>query len=87
VRFGGDRHPRRVTPDELETIIDNIGLPASGTNLSYNNSGTYRPSGCRHHQVPEGTSSPGEYVRHYAGVTKISWCNVISSRPTSSVRS
>lgn len=32
---------RRVIPrDELETIIDNIGLPSSGTNLTYNNSGT-----------------------------------------------
>jgi multidrug efflux pump subunit AcrB len=36
---------RAVIPaDELETIIDNIGLPASGTNLSYNNSGTVGPA-------------------------------------------
>ncbi len=32
---------RRLIPaGEIETIIDNIGLPSSGTNLSYNDSGT-----------------------------------------------
>ncbi|MSQ59314.1 MAG: efflux RND transporter permease subunit [Betaproteobacteria bacterium] len=32
---------RRIIPaEELDTIIDNIGLPSSGTNLSYNTSGT-----------------------------------------------
>ena len=36
---------RAVIPaNELATIIDNIGLPASGTNLSYNNSGTVGPA-------------------------------------------
>jgi multidrug efflux pump subunit AcrB len=36
---------RTVIPArELDTIIDNIGLPASGTNLSYNNSGTVGPA-------------------------------------------
>jgi multidrug efflux pump subunit AcrB len=36
---------RDVVPaHQLETIIDNIGLPASGTNLSYNNSGTVGPA-------------------------------------------
>ena len=36
---------RSVIPAaELETILDNIGLPASGTNLSYNNSGTIGPA-------------------------------------------
>lgn len=36
---------RRMIPrDELDTIIDNIGLPSSGTNLSYNNSGTIGPA-------------------------------------------
>jgi multidrug efflux pump subunit AcrB len=33
-----------IPPSELDTIIDNIGLPASGTNLSYNNSGTVGPA-------------------------------------------
>jgi CzcA family heavy metal efflux pump len=31
---------RHIPAAELETIIDNIGLPSSGTNLSYNDSGT-----------------------------------------------
>jgi multidrug efflux pump subunit AcrB len=36
---------RRIIPaDELGTIIDNIGLPLSGTNMSYNNSGTIGPA-------------------------------------------
>jgi multidrug efflux pump subunit AcrB len=36
---------RAVIPArELDTIIDNIGLPNSGTNLSYNNSGTIGPA-------------------------------------------
>ena len=29
-----------VPPDQLETILDNIGLPNSGINLSYSNAGT-----------------------------------------------
>lgn len=33
-----------IPPSELETILDNIGLPTSGTNLSYNNSGTAGPA-------------------------------------------
>jgi multidrug efflux pump subunit AcrB len=36
---------RTVIPaNELVTILDNIGLPTSGTNLSYNNSGTVGPA-------------------------------------------
>ena len=36
---------RKLIPAaELETILDNIGLPSSGTNLSYNNSGTAGPA-------------------------------------------
>ena len=36
---------RSVIPaEELRTILDNIGLPSSGTNLSYNNSGTVGPA-------------------------------------------
>ncbi|MBL8480612.1 MAG: efflux RND transporter permease subunit, partial [Rhodocyclaceae bacterium] len=29
-----------IPPDELDTLLDNIGLPYSGINLSYSNSGT-----------------------------------------------
>jgi len=36
---------RSVIPAaELETVLDNIGMPVSGTNLSYNNSGTIGPA-------------------------------------------
>ena len=34
---------RLVPPDQLGSIIDNIGLPNSGINLTYNNSGTTGP--------------------------------------------
>jgi CzcA family heavy metal efflux pump len=38
---GVDRALREIIPaNELDTIIDNIGLPYSGINLSYSNSGT-----------------------------------------------
>ncbi len=33
-----------LPPEELETILDNIGLPLSGTNMSYNNSGAVGPA-------------------------------------------
>ena len=33
-----------IPPSELVTILDNIGLPSSGTNLTYNNSGTIGPA-------------------------------------------
>ena len=35
---------RIIPPHELATIIDNIGLPLSGTNMSYNMSGTLGPA-------------------------------------------
>ena len=35
---------RQVIPaNELESIVDNIGLPVSGINLSYSNSATVGP--------------------------------------------
>lgn len=40
-----DTFIRHVIPSkEIETIVDNIGLPVSGINLSYSNSGTIGPS-------------------------------------------
>jgi multidrug efflux pump subunit AcrB len=33
-----------IPAQELETVLDNIGLPSSGTNLTYNNSGTAGPA-------------------------------------------
>jgi len=35
---------QRVPAQELQGVIDNIGLPTSGINLSYNNSGTAGPA-------------------------------------------
>jgi multidrug efflux pump subunit AcrB len=32
---------RTIPPQEVQTILDNIGLPYSGINLSYSNSGTF----------------------------------------------
>jgi multidrug efflux pump subunit AcrB len=29
-----------IPPEELETLVDNIGMPVSGINMTYNNSGT-----------------------------------------------
>ncbi|WP_144110512.1 efflux RND transporter permease subunit [Paraburkholderia sp. BCC1886] len=34
---------RAIPPDQLRSIVDNIGLPNSGINLTYNNSGTIGP--------------------------------------------
>ena len=35
---------RVIPPSDLATVIDNIGLPMSGTNMSYNMSGTLGPA-------------------------------------------
>ena len=44
-----EREVRRVIPTrELATIVDNIGLNQSPTNMIYNNTGTVGPAGCRH---------------------------------------
>ena len=42
------RHPRGDPADEITTIVDNIGVPYSGINLSYCNLRTGRPGRCRH---------------------------------------
>ena len=34
---------REIPPDQLDTVIDNIGLPISGVNMVYNSSGTIGP--------------------------------------------
>ena len=34
------RSAQIIPPDELDTIVDNIGLPISGINIAYSNSGT-----------------------------------------------
>ena len=32
-----------IPPDELDTLVDNIGMPISGINMTYNNTGTIGP--------------------------------------------
>ncbi|MBA4695972.1 MAG: efflux RND transporter permease subunit [Legionella sp.] len=40
-----DQQIRQIIPkDEIDTIVDNVGLPTSGINLSYENSGIIGPS-------------------------------------------
>ena len=40
-----EAHIRSSVPaQELDSILDNIGMPSSGTNLTYNNSGTIGPA-------------------------------------------
>jgi multidrug efflux pump subunit AcrB len=67
-----------IPPDELETIVDNIGLPISGTNLAYNNTGTIGPQdGDVLISLKEGHHPTAGYVktlrevlpRDYPGVT------------------
>lgn len=57
-----DHELRRIIPaNELDTIVDNIGLPVSGINLSYSNSATIGPEDAdilislkeKHHPSPD----------------------------------
>jgi multidrug efflux pump subunit AcrB len=34
---------RTIPPDQLDNIVDNIGLPFSGINMAYQNTGTIGP--------------------------------------------
>ena len=47
---------REVIPaDELDTIVDNIGIPLSGIDMAYSSSGTIGPAGRRYPGQPETT--------------------------------
>jgi len=56
---------RRVIPEkELETVVDNIGMPVSGINLSYSNSAPIGPSDADIMvSLKEGHRPTAEYVR------------------------
>ena len=55
---------RVIPPDQLDSIIDNIGLPLSGTNMVYNNSGTIGPQdGDIQVLLKEGHASSDTYVK------------------------
>jgi len=53
-----------IPPDELATVVDNIGVPSSGINMTYNNSGTIGPSdGDIQIKLSEDHRPTAEYVR------------------------
>jgi multidrug efflux pump subunit AcrB len=69
---------RTIPPNQLRAVIDNIGLPNSGINITYNNSGTMGPSdGDILISLNEDHAPTAEYVkklrrllpRAYPGVT------------------
>ena len=47
--------PASSRPSEIDTIVDNIGLPYSGINLAYSTSAPGRPGRCRHLHEPRAT--------------------------------
>jgi multidrug efflux pump subunit AcrB len=80
-----------VPPDQLETILDNLGVPNSGINLSYSNAGTIGTLGRRDPAVAEGRPQADRALRvgaarRAAQALSRAWSSS-SSRPTSSRRS
>jgi multidrug efflux pump subunit AcrB len=55
---------RLIPPDELATIVDNIGMPISGINMAYNNTGVIGPQdGDIQIKLKEGHRPTEEHVR------------------------
>src|SRR5207244_13254150 len=53
-----------IPPDELATMVDNIGMPVSGINMTYNNTGTIgSQDGDIQIKLKEGHRPTAEYVR------------------------
>src|SRR6185295_7160395 len=53
-----------IQPEELATIVDNIGIPVSGINMTYNNTGTIgSQDGDIQIKLKEGHQPTAEYVR------------------------
>jgi hypothetical protein len=53
-----------IPPDELATIVDNIGMPVSGINVTYNNTGTIgTQDGDIQIKLREGHRPTAEYVK------------------------
>jgi multidrug efflux pump subunit AcrB len=53
-----------IPPDDLATIVDNIGMPVSGINMTYNNTGTIGPQdGDIQIRLRPGHRPTAEYVR------------------------
>jgi multidrug efflux pump subunit AcrB len=55
---------RLIPPDEIATLVDNVGMPVSGINMTYNNTGTIGPQdGDIQIKLREGHRPTAEYVR------------------------
>ena len=53
-----------IPPDELDTLVDNVGMPISGINLSYNNTGVMgSQDGDVQIKLTEDHKPTGDYVR------------------------
>jgi multidrug efflux pump subunit AcrB len=53
-----------IPPDQLESIVDNIGLPTSGVNLAYSNTGSIGPQdGDIYVSLKEGHRPTDQYVK------------------------
>ncbi len=65
-QFAGiEREIRKIIPpDQLDTLVDNIGMPVSGINMTYNNTGTIgTQDGDVQIKLREGHRPTAEYVR------------------------
>ncbi len=53
-----------IPPEQLDTIVDNIGLPTSGTNLAYSNTGSIGPQdGDIYVSLKEGHRPTADFVK------------------------
>ena len=52
-----------IPPGEIETLADNIGMPISGINMTYNNTGADRLAGRRYPDQAEGGPSADQRLR------------------------
>ncbi len=53
-----------VPPEQLDTVVDNIGLPTSGTNLAYSNTGSIGPQdGDIYISLKEGHRPTADFVK------------------------
>jgi multidrug efflux pump subunit AcrB len=55
---------RVIPPDEIATLVDNVGMPISGINMTYNNTGVIGPQdGDVQIKLKEGHRPTAEYIR------------------------
>jgi multidrug efflux pump subunit AcrB len=55
---------RIIPPDEIATVVDNVGMPISGINMTYNNTGVIGPQdGDIQIKLREGHRPTADYVR------------------------